>query len=119
MKYIIFLIAVECFGESPALPHLQKVPFLSAKELSLITQSVPHKKWKELGSKLGLSAQDLQDFDKPQSEDSLKSALQKWQEKMKSRGEVLEVLIRALTSTNLNSVAELLKHSDIDSKGLK
>lgn len=68
---------------------------------------------------LGFSTQDLQDFDKPQSEDFLKSALHKCQAKMKNRSEVLDVLSRALTSCNLNSVAELLKHSDNDSKGLK
>ena len=106
-------------GESHSLPHRQKVSSLSVKELSLIIQFVPHNKWKELGTKLGVSTEDLQDFDKPQSKDSLKSALHKWQAKMKNRSEVLDVLNRALTSSNLNSVAELLKHSDIDSKGLK
>ena len=85
----------------------------------MITQSVPHNKWKELGTKLGLSTEELQDFDKPQNKESLKSALHKWQVKMKNRSEVLDVLNSALTSSNLNSVAELLKHSDIDSKGLK
>ena len=121
---ILFKILVErkCPSPHPVIPR-QSDPVLSAKQLSVITQSVPQAHWKELGEKLGLPEQDFQkllrDKDKPDGKDSLMLVLQKWQRSKGNRDEVIHSLVGALTSIGQRSVADSIQLSDVDCEGIK
>lgn len=117
------MLSVESTRPSPLLQHQKVSHTLTAKELSLITHSVPRAKWKELGQKLGLPAEDMQKLlqAKPRNRDSLNDVLRKWLSKQRE-GESLQILDKVLPSIGQRSVTDLLKStrcSDNDSLWLK
>lgn len=88
-----------------------------------MNQIAPFSKWQEIGMKLNIEAKDIQQLkDRSSSTNALKMALHNWERKHRSKEEMMQTLVKALTGVGLNGIADSLmssQRSDSDTGLLK